>query len=530
MTAKRADLRTDRVLLSATGDCKQQTEVLLTDARLKCHVCDNCRQFCDAILDGGGVGVIQMELLTPQVMKQLVDTIARQESWSDFPLIVLCRASEESASAGLRMLHLLEPLGNVTILHEPVSALSFISAVEAGLRSRRSQFQVRDGIKRWNHMLQDREHFLSLLAHEVRNPLSSLQNAAEILGRVDPLTTTASEQRTLIQRQTTRLALLIEEVLNAFQLESRRMRLRREPINLVSVVARALAGVANESAAKRQELRFPRPDQPVIVNGDLDRLHLVFADLLMHAIRCSPPGSTVEASIGVVGERAEVAIRDSCGVATADELQKLFEPSSDFNGSIDHSPDRGMPFGLALVEGLVKLHGGQVLVAPDAEHLGCVVRISLPLSPVADTGSRSLTKSDSGSRRVLVIEDNVDGRESLKMLLELWGHIVETASDGADGLAKLNSHVPDIALIDIGLPAMSGYDIVRHLRQANIPMPRLIAMTGYGQPHDRELALEVGFDSFFVKPIDSIHLHDILAAVPLRCGNDGSAAERQDLS
>jgi CheY-like chemotaxis protein len=131
---------------------------------------------------------------------------------------------------------------------------------------------------------------------------------------------------------------------------------------------------------------------------------------------------------------------------------------------------------------------------------------------------------------VLVIEDNADGRESLKMLLELWGHSVETACDGTEGLAKLNSHETDIALVDIGLPGMSGYDIVRNLRQSKTPMPRLIAMTGYGQPHDRDLALEAGFDSFLVKPIDSIHLHDVLAAAPLRRARIGTAKGRVDAS
>ena len=146
------------------------------------------------------------------------------------------------AAAGLRMLHLLEPLGNITILHEPVSALSFISAVEAGLRSRRAQRQVSDGIKQWNQMLRDREHYLSLLAHEVRNPLASLRNAAEILSRIDPMTTAAFEQRTLIERQIARLALLIEEVPMPFSSESRRVRLRREPINLVSAGRTCLGG------------------------------------------------------------------------------------------------------------------------------------------------------------------------------------------------------------------------------------------------------------------------------------------------
>ena len=122
MSVKRTDLRVERVLLSATGEVKQQIERLLNDARLNCRVCENCGQFCDEILNGGAVGIIQMELLTPQVMNHLVDTIARQETWSDFPLIVLCRASGRSALTGC-ITHLLESLGNFTILHEPVSAL-----------------------------------------------------------------------------------------------------------------------------------------------------------------------------------------------------------------------------------------------------------------------------------------------------------------------------------------------------------------------------------------------------------------------
>jgi CheY-like chemotaxis protein len=250
----------------------------------------------------------------------------------------------------------------------------------------------------------------------------------------------------------------------------------------------------------------------------------------MHAIRCSPLGTSVEVSVAASGESGTITIRDSCEASSPDDLQKLFEPLADLNGSLDRTPDRGMPFGLALVEGLVKLHGGHLAVTRDTDHRGATVRISLPLCPNAVSESNTELIHDAGTRRVLVIEDNVDGRESLKMLLELWGHSVETACDGAEGLAKLNSQEADIALVDIGLPGMSGYDIVRNLRQSKTPKPRLIAMTGYGQPHDRDLALEAGFDSFLIKPIDSVHLHDVLAAAPLRRAGKGAGAARVDVS
>jgi signal transduction histidine kinase/ActR/RegA family two-component response regulator len=524
MTVPRAELRSQHVLLSATKEVRDQLEQMLTHASLCFESCASIEQFCEGIAGGDGAGVILMEMLTPRAMRCLVDVLGRQEEWSDFPLIVLCQPAEDTARTGLRMFQLLEPLGNVTILQQPVSALSFVSSVEAALRSRKVQMQVRDKIDQWNQMLQHRERFLSLLAHEVRNPLNSLRNAAQILGQVDPMTSAAIEQKTLIERQTMRLALLVDEVLSVFQLQSRRVRMRRDPIDLVDLATRSLGGVAGEAAAKRQEIRFQKPDAAIIVEGDSDRLHLILTDLLMHAIRSSPELARVEIQIATEGDCAIVTVRDSYEPASPEELERRFELFTDLDTAPDRSTEDGLPFGLTAVDGLVKLHRGTLSAGRAADGPGCEVKVRLPLCQSAPAESPRKTEAANGTRRVLVIEDNTDGRESLQFLLQLWGHHVETAADGPEGLAKLRSNDLDIALVDIGLPGMSGYDVVRSLRKSQKSVPKLIAMTGYGQPHDRQLALEAGFDSFLVKPIDAVQLHDLLAAAPARSSAPSPAA------
>jgi CheY-like chemotaxis protein len=253
-----------------------------------------------------------------------------------------------------------------------------------------------------------------------------------------------------------------------------------------------------------------------VVEGDSDRLHLILTDLLIHAIRCSPALSRVEMQMGTEEDTAVVTVRDSYEPASAEELEHRFELFTDVDLAPDRSTESGLPFGLTAVDGLVRLHRGTLSAGRAADGPGCEVTIRLPLCSSTAPESRHNAGPAHGTRRILVIEDNADGRESLRFLLQLWGHHVETAADGPEGLDKLRTHDPDIALVDIGLPGMSGYDVVRCLRKSQASVPRLIAMTGYGQPHDRQLAMEAGFDSFLVKPIDAVQLHDLLAAAPAR--------------
>ena len=193
----------ERVLLFGPPDEEiQQWREMLTRGRIDCHLCESVETFCQELIGSAGAGLVAMEMFTPAAMSRLVDALGHQEPWSDFPLVLMTRRQEDAPVSGLRMLELLEPLGHFTILQRPFTALGLVSAVKSALRARRSQYRVRDGMLQWNRMLRQRDQFLNLLAHEVRNPLNALRSAVQILGHVDPMTSPAIEQRALIERQT----------------------------------------------------------------------------------------------------------------------------------------------------------------------------------------------------------------------------------------------------------------------------------------------------------------------------------------
>jgi CheY-like chemotaxis protein len=289
-------------------------------------------------------------------------------------------------------------------------------------------------------------------------------------------------------------------------------------------VERAVETVGPLLNQHRHALELSMPPQPIWLYADAARLEQVVVNLLTNAAKYTDDGGQVWLDIGQVGDECVLSVRDT-GVGIApDLLPHIFDLFTQAEASLDRSRG-GLGIGLALVQRLVEMHGGRVEVKSVLGHGSeFVVRLPLGLSPESSLGSQArsnpvTTAPATRPLRVLIVDDNMDAAESLAILVSALGHDVRTAYDGVSAMQAAIDFRPDVALLDIGLPRLNGYEVATRVRQLSMPQPPvLIAMTGYGQESDRKLALGAGFDHHLVKPADFDNLQKILLGVEARSG------------
>jgi CheY-like chemotaxis protein/signal transduction histidine kinase len=477
---------------------------VLGQAELDAVFCPDLAGLCREMEARAGTALLAEEALDPPALHALVGVLNRQEAWSDFPLVVLF-GRVGTAESGLRMLGVLEPLGHVTVLERPVRTMALVSALRAALRARRRQYEVRDLLRQREEVARDADEFVTLLAHELRTPVGAIRNAAHVLGEVDSPGALAIEQRALIERQTGRLARLIDGVLEGHRLLARRVSLRRRPVDLAVVLASAVQGVR---AADGPAPAFVPPPAPLPVEADAEQLGRAFSQLLAEAASC---GRGARVSAAREGGEAVVRVTEVGAAWPAEGAAWVPARLTDVIRLLDR-PDGCLAVGLLLVRSLVEHHGGRVAVSPGGD---LEVRLPLQAGVAAPAGVAKAAPAAAARRRVLVVEDNRDARLALRRVLQLWGHEVETAEDGREAVERAGAARPEVALVDIGLPGLDGYGVARQLRASLGRDVVLVAVTGYGEPHDRRRALEAGFDAHFVKPLTPETLRELLArAVP----------------
>lgn len=500
------------LLLLPPGEEAALVERTLHQAALAFHACASADELVERLAEGVAAVVLPQEALDQATMQRLVEALERQSSWSDVPLLLLSDGGTDSIPASQRMLAMLEPLGHVIVLERPLRTISLLSTLHAAVYTRRRQYQVRDLLARLHDEVRHRDEFLALLAHEVRNPLGAVSNALRVLDQVGSQANLAVEQRAVIGRQTGILASLIDDVLEVFQVTSGRVTLRRQAVDLVDVTGQCLHGL-QASAAQRHTLTLTVAANPLIVEGDPLRLGQVVGQLVMNAVKNTAPGGRIALTLDAADGQAVLRVRDSGLGLSPEQLPHVF----DLFPPPDHFPEQwqgGLSISLPIVRSLVALHGGSVSVSSAGAGQGAELVVRLPLRPDATPPISAATPTIAVApvvRRILIIEDNPDGRETLRLLLQLWRHKVEVAVDGREGVAKALASKPDVALVDIGLPELDGYQVARQLRDALGPKIRLIAMTGYGQAHDSQRAKTAGFDHHLIKPVDPDELQQLLA-------------------
>jgi two-component system CheB/CheR fusion protein len=365
-----------------------------------------------------------------------------------------------------------------------------------------------------------KSEFLAMLGHELRNPLGTMHTALELLNLPEADAATRQQAQEILHRQVRNMTRLIEDLLDLSRVTRGKISLRRERVDLGQVIAHAVQLVQPLLTERRHQLVVELPPDPVILWADALRLQQVIANLLNNAAKYTDPGGQIWLSAALppagekrTGEAREVVIRvrDTGIGIPVDVLPHVFDPFTQAPQSLDRAGG-GLGIGLTLVRSLVEMHGGSVTAFSDGPGRGSefVVRLPLAVEPAVPEAAATSPGRTSG-RHILIVEDNHEHREMLASLLRLWGHQVDTAADGPEGLARALAQPPDVALIDIGLPGLDGYQLAQRLRAApGSPRPLLVALTGYGQAADRRRAHEAGFDHHLVKPVDLEELRRLL--------------------
>ncbi len=355
-----------------------------------------------------------------------------------------------------------------------------------------------------------KDEFLATLSHELRNPLAAISNAVNVLGQRGPPEEPAVRLRQIIHRQTQHLTRLLEDLLDVAGLTAGKIILQREPLNLSDVAGHCVRSL--REAGKGREHRITFRAESVVVNADPTRLEQIITNLLENAVKYTPPGGSIDVDVLRDGHDAVLRVTDS-GVGIAPELlARVFDLFAQGERPMGRSPG-GLGIGLSLGRRLIEMHGGTILALSEGRGRGAQFTIRLPLELVQTPAPPSPAAIPEQPRRVLIIEDNDDARESLRLLLESLGHRVAEASDGTRGVALALAERPDVVLIDLGLPGLDGYDVARTLRSTLAgKTPSLIAVTGYGQAADRQRSKEAGFDAHLVKPVSQYVLSSLIVA------------------
>ncbi len=363
---------------------------------------------------------------------------------------------------------------------------------------------------------QRKDAFLAMLAHELRNPLAPIRNAAHVLGRLELKEPRVTWAQKIIEEQVKHLSRMVDDLLEASRIARNKITLKKEIIGLSSLVEQVIESARPLAEQRRHELVVSLPERPVQLHGDPVRLYQALFNLMDNAIKYTPDGGRIELSVRMANDEVEISVRDNGMGVTAELLPHVFELFQQDERTLDRAQG-GLGIGLTLVQRLVEMHGGRVKAHSSGPGLGATFTIWLR---ARDLSSRAaLSAPDRGgyasrSTRVLIVEDNFDVAGSMAAVLELEGHEVRAAYHGQVALEMVTAFQPQVVLLDIGLKGMDGFEIARRLRA--LPQGRglcLVAMTGYGDERTRVRALEAGCDYFLVKPVTYETVSVLLAKI-----------------
>jgi signal transduction histidine kinase len=358
-----------------------------------------------------------------------------------------------------------------------------------------------------------KDEFLAMLAHELRNPLGAVVSALAVMQAGEPKDPGYERSLSAIRRQTQHLARLLDDLLDVARITRGEIRLDAAPLDMRSVLQLGIENQRHRLEAKRQHLSLSLPGQPVVVMGDSVRLQQVFGNILHNATKYTPVGGAISVELEAGSGRAIAQIRDSGTGIAPDRLQWIFELFNQADPTLART-EGGLGIGLTVAKRLMKLHDGDIRAMSDGLGRGSLFILELPLNARAPLQHSTPAPALSGkTKRILVIEDNEDGREMLVAALRMFGHDVSAAATGGEGVEKAVHLSPDVVLIDIGLPDIQGYDVARELREKLAPGTRLVALTGYGGLADRAKSEKAGFDAHLLKPVEPERLMSALESL-----------------
>jgi signal transduction histidine kinase/CheY-like chemotaxis protein len=534
MSPEDGDLENAVLILTPSGRDASLAAQVLEEAGIAAAICADGDALV-ARMVRAGAAICATNALSPVIVAKIIAVLAQQPPWSDFPFLIFTERAATTRE-NERTLETFAGLGNVTALERPLHPLTMISAARAALRARARQYAARAAIEQREREVRQRDQFLAMLGHELRNPLGALQNAAQLAQRSARVVPRLEHPLAVIDRQLHHLTRLVDDLLDVARVTSGKIALRRAPLDFGALCF----GLVEESRGTSRErgltLVYEEPPGPVYVDGDRVRLEQIVNNLLTNALKYTPSGGRVAVSVtassgGGQGEEekeeAVLRVADTGMGIAGDTLRTIFEPFTQSEQALDRAQG-GMGLGLSVVRTLVRLHGGTVAAASPGPGRGTTFTVRLPRGASASLAPDDLTpisRREVHPRVILIVEDGPDNRETLQELLEALGHTVHVAVDGVEGVDVALSVRPEVALVDIGLPRLDGFEVARRVRAALGRQIFLVALTGYGQPEDRTRAAVAGFDAHLTKPMDLDALERLLATLtPDARAETGTAA------
>jgi signal transduction histidine kinase/CheY-like chemotaxis protein len=364
-----------------------------------------------------------------------------------------------------------------------------------------------------------KDEFMAMLGHELRNPLAPIKTALGLL----KMRGIWSQELDVIQRQVDHMIRLVEDLLDVARIAGGKLALKRAPTEIGAVIARAIETAAPLLDQRRQALDVDVAADGLCVAGDAARLAQVFSNLLTNAAKYSDPAGRITVKAHRVGDRVRVSVRDQGIGIEAGLLEQVFDLFHQDGRGLDRAQG-GLGLGLAIVRNLVLMHEGTVEARSDGPGKGSTFVVELP---VCASHERTLDEGGAAphpvtadrSHHILLVDDNIDARDTLAFAFQALGHHVTTAADAFEALDRTDASRPNVAVLDIGLPGIDGYELADRLRQRDGAELALIAVTGYGQPEDKARAITAGFDAHFVKPVD---FNQLVAAIEALAAPDGA--------
>jgi len=375
-----------------------------------------------------------------------------------------------------------------------------------------------------------KDEFLATLAHELRNPLAPIRNGLQLLMMPGMQAAAVEQARSMMDRQLTHMVRLIDDLMDVSRITQGKLQLRKEHVPLAAVLESALETIRPLVERMGQELTVTLPQQPLMVDADATRLAQVFQNLLHNAVKYSDRGGHIQLNVEVQERGVVVTVKDTGIGIAADQLPRIFQMFTQLDRSLEMARG-GLGIGLTLVKRLVEMHGGRVEAMSEGLGRGSEFVVRLPIVVDSSTPQESVDEAEHSVRssfRILVVDDNRDGADSLAEMLKMVGNDTRTAYDGQAGVDAAGEFRPDVILLDIGLPKLNGYEACRRIR--NEPWGAgvvLIALTGWGQDEDRRRSHEAGFDRHLVKPVDPQALMKLLAR--LGVGHNADARRQINL-
>lgn len=520
----------ERVLLVApTRRDAGVTCSLLLKADVLCESYDTLLELAEQMKHGVGALMLTDRALFDRDIDAILQLLEQQPPWSDVPVVILSQGQQPAVPA----MEVLRRLSNLTLLDRPTSTRSMISAVQAALRGRRRQYQLRDQIQAQALAQQalreaDRrkDEFLATLAHELRNPLAPISTGLQLLNSgLDEQR--APRVRRMMERQVNQLVRLINDLLDVSRIATGKVVLQRNRVDMRAVVESALESCQPAIVAAEHTLRVHLPDTAVWVMADEARLEQVICNLVNNSCKYTAKRGNILVTLKQEGEHAIAKVIDDGLGIPPDMLPMVFEMFTQIDRNLDRAQG-GLGIGLSLVRSLMELHGGEVRAESAGERAGSTFTISLrvvreeslaipaPVSAQMTFASQPL--------RVLVVDDNHDAADSLSLLLATRGHHTRTVYEGAAALNAAADFQPDTIFCDLGMPVISGFEVAARLRSdSRYPPAVLVAVTGWGTDQDKRRALEGGFDLHITKPIAM----EDLDAVLLRASGAGASRDSQ---